>query len=92
MSILPNSQFGDLAVVDLGSISTSGAKVPVGAYEGVNDSGDFRQMKTASQSSNPPSGSPQTTTIFPRMSSPTVVRENANLWAVLGESPDLNLK
>ena len=92
MSILPNSQFGDLAVVDLGSISSSGAKVPVGAYEGVNDSGDFRQMKTSSQSSNPPTGSPQTTSILPRQSSAVVVRDNANLWAVLGESPDLNLK
>lgn len=92
MSVLPNSQFGDLAVVDLGSISVSGAKVPVGAYEGVNDSGNFRQMKTSSESSNPPTGSPKTTPIFPRHSSAAIVRENANLWAVLGESPDLNLK
>lgn len=92
MGILPNSQFGDLAVVDLGSISTSGAKVPVGAYEGVNDSGDFRQMKTFSQSFYPSTGSPQSTSIFPRHSSSSVVRANANLWAVLGESPDLNLK
>ena len=92
MGILPNSQFGDLAVVDLGSISTTGSKIPVGAYDGINDSGDFHQFKTTSESVNPPTGSPKSTTIFPRQSDPTVVRANANLWAVLGESPDLNLK
>jgi hypothetical protein len=45
MGILPNSQFGDLAVVDLGSISTSGSKVPVGAYDGTNDTGKFHQFQ-----------------------------------------------
>jgi hypothetical protein len=33
MGILPNSQFGDLAVVDLGTIATNGSKIPVGAYD-----------------------------------------------------------
>ena len=92
MGVLPNSQFGDLAMVDLGTMSVSGSKIPVGAYEGVNDSGDFRQFKTTSESSNPPTGSPSSTTILPRQSDPVVVRSNANLWAVLGSSPDLNLK
>lgn len=92
MGILPNSQFGDLAVVDLGSMPISGSKIPVGAYDGINDTGGFHQFKTAAQSSNPPSGSPSSTSIFPRQSDPVVVRANANLWAVLGDSPDLNLK
>lgn len=92
MGILPNSQFGDLAVVDLGTISSSGAKVPVGAFEGVNDSGTFRQFKTSDQASNPPTGSPRTTPILPRTVDSVVVRANANLWAILGDSPDLNLK
>lgn len=92
MGVLPNSQFGDLAVVDLGPASISGSKIPVGAYDGTNDTGDFHQFSTASQSSNPPSGSPSPTSILPRQSSAVAVRAKANLWAVLGESPDLNLK
>ena len=93
MGILPNSQFGDLAVVDLGTISTSGSRIPVGAYEGVNDSGDFHQMKTYSESTN--TGSPSTskrTEIFPRTADSVSVRASANLWALLGDSPDLSLK
>ena len=93
MGILPNSQFGDLAVVDLGTISTSGAKVPVGAYDGTNDTGTFHQFKTHRESVNTGSSSTEKATdIFPRHPNSIVVRENANLWAVLGESPDLNLK
>lgn len=92
MSILPNSQFGDLAVVDLGSISVSGSKVPVGAYDGTNDTGKFHQMKTWQESANTGSSSSKNTPIFPRDSDSISVRANANLWAVLGESPDLNLK
>ena len=93
MGILPNSQFGDLAVVDLGTISTSGSKIPVGAYDLVNDSGDFHQMKTSSESVNTggSSGS-KSTSIYPRHPDSTSVPGQANLWAVLGESPDLNLK
>lgn len=92
MGILPNSQFGDLAVVDLGSISTSGSKVPVGAYDGTNDTGKFHQMQTFNESVNGGSSSTKTTPIFPRDSDSISVRAKANLWAVLGESPDLNLK
>lgn len=93
MGILPNSQFGDLAVVDLGSISASGSKVPVGAYDGTNDTGKFHQMKTWQESTNTgSSSSSKNTPIFPRDSDSISVRANANLWAVLGESPDLNLK
>lgn len=92
MGILPNSQFGDLAAVDLGTASISGSKVPVGAYDGINDSGNFHQFKTASQSSNPPTGSPSSTSILPRHPDPVAVRASANLWAILGDSPDLNLK
>lgn len=93
MGILPNSQFGDLAVVDLGSISISGSKVPVGAYDGTNDTGTFHQFKTHGESVNTGSSSTEkATTIFPRQPNSISVRENANLWAVLGESPDLNLK
>lgn len=92
MSILPNSQFGDLAVVDLGSIATSGSKIPVGAYDGTNDTGKFHQMKTWQESVNTGSSSSKNTPIYPRDSDSISVREKANLWAVLGESPDLKLK
>ena len=93
MGILPNSQFGDLAVVDLGSISTSGSKIPVGAYDGTNDTGAFHQFKTRRESVNTGSSSTEKATdIFPRNPDSISVRENSNLWAVLGESPDLTLK
>lgn len=90
MGILPNSQFGDLAVVDLGTISTSGAKVPVGAYDGVNDSGKFKQFQTASESFN--GSTDRATQIYPSDPDSISVRADSNLWAVLGESPDLKLK
>jgi len=93
MGILPNAQFGDLAVVDLGTMSISGSKVPVGAYDGTNDTGTFHQFKTRVQSVN--TGTPSTekgTDIFPRFPDSISVRQNSNLWAVLGNSPDLNLK
>lgn len=93
MGILPKSQFGDLAVVNLGTMSVSGSKIPVGAYTGVNDSGTFYQMRTQSESTN--TGSPSSskaTPIYPRDSNSISVREHANLWAVLGESPNLSLK
>ena len=93
MGILPNSQFGDLAVVDLGTISTSGSKIPVGAYDGTNDSGDFHQFKTGSTSVNTgTSGTSKSTPIYPRFPDNISVRAQSNLWAVLGESPDLSLK
>lgn len=93
MGVLPNSQFGDLAVVDLGSVPISGSKVPVGAYTGVNDSGSFKQMKTNQESANTGSSSTsKTTSIFPRSADSSYVPANANLWAVLGDSPDLSLK
>lgn len=93
MGILPNSQFGDLAVVDLGSISSSGSKIPVGAYDGINDTGSFHQMQTRTESANTGSSSTsKSTPIYPRHPDSISVRENSNLWAVLGESPDLNLK
>ena len=93
MGILPNSQFGDLAVVDLGAISTSGSKIPVGAYDGVNDSGSFHQMQTRTESLNTGSSSTsKSAPIYPRHPDSISVRENSNLWAVLGDSPDLNLK
>lgn len=92
MGILPNSQFGDLAVVDLGSISTTGSKIPVGAYDGTNDSGDFHQMQTFAESANTGSSSSMSTSIYPRSPDSISVRAKSNLWAVLGESPDLNLK
>lgn len=93
MGVLPNSQFGDLAVVDLGTISTSGSKIPVGAYDGVNDSGDFHQMQTRTESTNTgSSSSSKSSPIYPRFSDSISVRENSNLWAVLGASSDLNLK
>lgn len=90
MGVLPNSQFGDLAVVDLGSISSSGSKIPVGAYDGTNDTGTFRQFQTASESYN--GSSDRTTQIYPRFPDSISVRADSNLWAVLGESPDLKLK
>ena len=93
MGILPNSQFGDLAVVDLGTMSVSGSKVPVGAYDGTNDTGDFHQMQTFEESTN--TGSTSTskkTTIYPRSADSISVRAGSNLWAVLGESSDLKLK
>lgn len=93
MGVLPNSQFGDLAVVDLGVMSTSSSKIPVGAYDGVNDSGDFHQFKTRTASVNTGSASTEKSTeIFPRFPDSINVRENSNLWAVLEESPDLKLK
>lgn len=92
MGVLPNSQFGDLAVVDLGPMSVNGSKIPVGAYDGVNDSGSFKQMQTSSDSANLSSGADKFTQIYPRDSDGISVRGNANLWAVLGDSPDLNLK
>jgi hypothetical protein len=93
MGILPNSQFGDLAVVDLGSLSASGSKIPVGAYSGVNDSGSFHQFQTLNEASNTGSSSTsKSTPIYPREPDSISVREKANLWAVLGSSPDLNLK
>lgn len=93
MGVLPNSQFGDLAVVDLGSISATGSKIPVGAYDGRNDTGSFHQMQTRTESANTGSGSSaKSTPIYPRDPDSISVRENANLWAVLGESPDLKLK
>lgn len=93
MGILPNSQFGDLAVVDLGTMSISGSKIPVGAFDGVNDSGNFHQMKTFSESVN--TGSDSTSKhsdIYPRSADSISVRSRSNLWAVLGASPDLSLK
>lgn len=92
MGILPNSQFGDLAVVDLGTISTSGSKIPVGAYNGTNDTGAFHQMQTFNESVNTGSASSKSTPIYPRDPDSVSVRGKANLWAVLGESSDLNLK
>lgn len=92
MGILPNSQFGDLAVVDLGTISTTGSKIPVGAYDGINDAGTFHQMQTFNDSVNAGSSSNKSTPIFPRDPNSISVRAKSNLWAVLGESPDLNLK
>lgn len=93
MGILPNSQFGDLAVVDLGTMSVSGSKIPVGAYDGAVDSGDFHQMQTFSESANTGSNSTsKVTSIFPRFPDSISVRSSSNLWAVLGESPDLSLK
>lgn len=93
MGILPNSQFGDLAVVDLGSMPVSGSKIPVGAYNGVNDSGNFHQFQTTLSSYNTGSSSTsKSTEIYPRDPDSITVREKANLWAVLGDSPDLKLK
>lgn len=93
MGVLPNSQFGDLAVVDLGSTSLTGSKIPVGAYTGVNSSGTFKQLQTAVQSANTGSASTnKTTELYPRDTDSISVREKNPLWAVLGESPDLKLK
>jgi hypothetical protein len=93
MGILPNSQFGDLAVVDLGSFSTSGSKVPVGAYDGTNDTGKFHQFQTTLSSYNTgTSSTSKSTEIFPRDPDSITVRDKSNLWAVLGASPDLSLK
>lgn len=92
MGVLPNSQFGDLAVVDLGTISTTGSKIPVGAFDLVNDGGDFHQFKTSSESVNTGSTSSKSTSLYPRQPDSVSVPGQANLWAVLGESSDLNLK
>ena len=92
MGVLPNSQFGDLAVVDLGTMSISGSKVPVGAYDGTNDTGSFHQFQTYSASANNSSGADTATSIYPRDPDNIIVRPGSNLWAVLGTSPDLNLK
>lgn len=92
MGVLPNSQFGDLAVVDLGTMPISGSKIPVGAYDGANDAGDFHQMQTFNDSVNGGASSKKTTPIYPRDPDSISVRANANLWAVLGESSDLSLK
>lgn len=92
MGILPNSQFGDLAVVDLGTISVNGSKIPVGAYDGTNDTGAFHQMKTFNESTNTGTTTSKATTIYPRQSDSISIREKSNLWAVLGESSDLKLK
>lgn len=92
MGILPNSQFGDLAVVDLGSMPVTGSKIPVGAYDGTNDTGEFHQMQTFAESANTGSSSSKSTAIYPRDPDSISVRSKANLWAVLGNSPDLNLK
>lgn len=92
MGILPNSQFGDLAVVDLGTMNISGAKIPVGAYDGTNDTGKFHQFQTKNESANTGGSSSSSTAIYPRDSDSISVRANSNLWALLGSSPDLNLK
>lgn len=93
MGILPNSQFGDLAMVDLGSMSVSGSKVPVGAYDSTGDTGTFHQFKTRTASVHTGASSTEKSTeIYPRQPSSIVVPANSNLWAVLGESPDLKLK
>lgn len=93
MGILPNSQFGDLAVVDLGTMSFSGSKIPVGAYDGINSSGTFKQLQTSVQSVNTGSGSSnKTTELYPNDPDSIAVRGQSPLWAVLGSSPDLSLK
>ena len=92
MGILPNSQFGDLAVVNLGPTSTMGSKIPVGAYDGINDTGDFHQMQTRTESVNTGSTTSMSTPIYPRHPDSISIRKSSNLWAVLDESPDLNLK
>lgn len=92
MGILPNSQFGDLAVVDLGTISATGSKIPVGAFDGTNDTGTFKQFSTNQESIHSSSGANKVTSIYPRFPDNISVRGNSNLWAVLGESPDLSLK
>lgn len=92
MGILPNSQFGDLAVVDLGTVSLSGSKIPVGAYDSVTDTGAFHQFKTSAESVNTGSSTSKNTSLYPREPDSISVRAQSNLWAVLGDSPDLNLK
>lgn len=92
MGVLPNSQFGDLAVVDLGTMPLSNSKIPVGAYDGTNDTGKFHQMQTFNESSNGGSSSNKSTPIYPRDPDSISVRSGSNLWAVLGSSPDLSLK
>lgn len=92
MGVLPNSQFGDLAVVDLGTLSTSGSKIPVGAYDGTNDTGAFHQMSTGQESVHVTTGTNKFAQLYPRNPDNISVRANSNLWAVLGESPDLSLK
>lgn len=92
MGILPNSQFGDLAVVDLGPISVSGSKIPVGSYTLANDAGTFHQFQTSAESVNTGSTSSKSTSLYPRDPDSISVPGQANLWAVLGESPDLSLK
>lgn len=93
MGILPNSQFGDLAVVDLGTMPVTGSKIPVGAFDGTNDTGTFKQFQTALSSYNSgTSSTSKTTEIYPRDSDSITVRDKSNLWAVLGDSPDLKLK
>lgn len=92
MGILPNSQFGDLAVVDLGSMAISGSKIPVGAYDRVNDAGSFHQMQTKDETTNTGGSTSKSTSIYPRDPDSISVRAGSNLWAVLGESPDLKLK
>lgn len=92
MGVLPNSQFGDLAVVDLGTVSISGSKIPVGAYDGTNDTGSFHQMQTQAESVNTGSNTSKSTPIYPRDPDSISVRAKSNLWALLGSSPDLNLK
>ena len=92
MGILPNSQFGDLAVVDLGTVSVNGSKIPVGAYDGINDSGDFKQFSTNQESVHVSSGTNKTTPVYPSSPDNISVRANSKLWALLGESPDLSLK
>ena len=93
MGVFPNSQFGDLSVVDLGSISTSGSKIPVGAYDGVNDTGKFHQMQTFAESVNTGTSSTlKSSPIYPRDSDSISIRAKSNLWALLGSSPDLSLK
>lgn len=93
MGVLPNSQFGDLAVVDLGTMSISGSKIPVGAYDGTNDTGSFHQMQTQAESTNTGSSSTsKSTPIYPRDPDSLSIRAKSNLWAILGSSPDLNLK
>lgn len=93
MGILPNSQFGDLAVVDLGTLPVTGSKIPVGAYDGTNDTGTFKQFQTTLASYNTGnSSSSKSTEIYPREPDSITVRDKSNLWAVLGDSPDLKLK
>lgn len=93
MGVLPNSQFGDLAVVDLGTISGSDSRIPVGAYTDINSTGKFKQLQTTVQTVNTGSGSTnKTTALYPREPDSLVVRSQSPLWALLGESPDLSLK